>query len=156
MADFSPKDYVHVSLSERMLLTLKEKFGKENALYETAKFNRASREGYMTFSTNIFPKNRGDARRIYLEARGVVKAVIENHIGENGEIIEYEISEGRIFDGGRAWFYILEGFIVEAYCFTCKSVSFTRVLHELDPRKGAEWVSVDVDENADTPWFNES
>lgn len=155
MADFPLKDEVHVSLSERMLSALKEKFGKEKDLYEPAKFNYASRRGYMTFSTNLFPKNRGDARRIYLEARGIVKAVIEDHVGENGEIIEYEVSKGRIFDGGKAWFYVLEGFIVEAYCFTCKSVSFTRVLHELDPRRGSEWVSVDVDENTDTPWLDE-
>ncbi|MEM2573105.1 MAG: hypothetical protein QXF77_01670 [Candidatus Jordarchaeales archaeon] len=154
MAGFSSE--AHGLLSERIRLALKRRFEGDSSFSMPAKFNFSSKGAYATFSTNLFPRDKADARKIYLEARVVVKTAIEEHIGEDGEIIEYEVSEGRILDGGRVWFYVLEGFIVEAYCFTCKSISFARVLHERDPRKGDEWVSVDVDENLDTPWFNES
>ncbi|GEM_PF-1703830 len=154
MVGFSFK--VHGLLSEKILLSLKSKFENEDSLSVPVKFSHSLRGTYATFSTNLFPKRKSDVKKIYIDACTVVRAAIVGHIGEEGEIIEYEVSEGRIFDGGKVWFYVLEGFIVEAYCFTCRSVSFARVLHEKDPRRENEWVSVDVDENLDTPWFNES
>ncbi|MEM1657960.1 MAG: hypothetical protein QXK94_02900 [Candidatus Jordarchaeales archaeon] len=143
----------HASMSEGIRLALSGKFGVEGEYYEAARFTVASKGGYTTLSTNIFPKNNNYAGRIYLEAREIVRNTIVEHVGRNGEVIECEVLRGRIIDGGEVWFHVLEGTVVEAYCFACESISFVRVLHEQDPRSGREWVSVDVDENLETPWF---
>lgn len=145
----------HVSMSKEICLALSERFGVEGEYHETARFSMSSRGGYTTFSTNIFPRSNSYAGRVYLEARDIVRGAVMGHVGRDGEVIEYEVSRGRVIDGGEVWFYVLEGTVVEAYCFACESVSFVRVLHEQDPRSGREWVSVDVDENFETPWFEE-
>ncbi|MHA1606724.1 MAG: hypothetical protein ACTSWP_04160 [Candidatus Freyarchaeota archaeon] len=92
---------------------------------------------------------------MFAEACRTARGIVERHVGDNGEIIECKVDEGCIIDGGKPWFNIIRGYILETYCFTCKSVTFIRVLHEKDPRRNVEWVSVDVDENLKTPWFKE-
>jgi hypothetical protein len=125
-------------------------------LSEGLRFKRKEKGNAVIVTTNIYLKNSSEFCEFVSHISSVVESIIKKHLALNGEIIKLSIESGTVSDGGEVWFEVVEGVMFEVYCFTCRSISFVRVLHEkqLYGEKN-EWISLDVDEYLDSQWFEE-
>lgn len=87
---------------------------------------------------------------------GIIE-IIEDELRDlrNGEYQKMEISGGENIDSGIRQTEILRGICYEIYCFDCLSMYYLRVLWERGIFYQREWISVDMDEILNSPWFLE-
>ncbi len=74
-------------------------------------------------------------------------------LAKNGEIQTIDIQAGRNIDLGIEQTKILNGKFFEFYCYTCFSIAFIRILLEEGIYYKQRWISIDIDEILNTPWF---
>ena len=72
---------------------------------------------------------------------------------ERGEVILSEGS-GIVWDVGRTSLRVRRSVLAEVYDYDHLSVAFLR-LYELEDEEGRRWVSLYVDLNPETPWWDE-
>jgi hypothetical protein len=83
----------------------------------------------------------------------VIEEKIENTLKSHlpkGEKIISEIKGGDIIDGGKPYFKILGGYVIEFYDYDKTTSVFIRNYHISDG--GKDWVAVYIDQNPKTPW----
>jgi len=146
----------HGFLSGEISSGVEEILGEDSRVAKRFRFTRKERENAVIVTTNIYLRKKSQFPEFVSYLTGIVKSIIENHIGLNGEIIRLDVRGGVISDRGEIWFEVIGGVVFEVYCFTCRSISFVRILHEkqLYGEKN-EWISLDVDEYRDSQWFEE-
>ena len=144
----------HGFLSGEISSGVEEILGEDSRVAKRFRFTRKERGNAVIVTTNIYLRKKSQFPEFVSYLTGIVKSIIENHIGLNGEIIRLDVRGGVISDRGEIWFEVIGGVVFEVYCFTCRSISFVRILHEkqLYGEKN-EWISLDVDEYRDSQWF---
>jgi len=146
----------HGFLSSEISSGVEEILGEDSRVAKRFRFTRKERGNAVIVTTNIYLRKKSQFPEFVSHLASIVKSIIENHIGLNGEIIRLDVEGGVISDRGETWFEVIGGVVFEVYCFTCRSISFVRILHEkqLYGEKN-EWISLDVDEYRDLQWFEE-
>ncbi len=146
----------HGFLSGEISVQVESVLREDVRLAERVKFKRKERGNTIILTTNIYLRDKSLLSEFVSYIANIVELVIEKHLALNGEIIKTNIESGTVSDRGEVWFEIVDGAMFEVYCFACSSISFVRVLHErqLYGEKN-EWISLDVDEYRDSPWFEE-
>ncbi|MFB0560856.1 MAG: hypothetical protein ACETWM_06565 [Candidatus Lokiarchaeia archaeon] len=146
----------HGSLSSEIIAGIEDILSGDSRLSELVKFKRKERGNANIVTTNIYLKEKSLLGEFVSYISDGVESIIEKHLALNGEIIKLKIERGTVSDRGEVWFEIVNGVVFEVYCFTCKAISFVRVLHEkqLYGEKN-EWISLDMDEYLDSQWFEE-
>jgi hypothetical protein len=149
-------NHKHDFLSSEISAEVENVFGGDLRLSEGLKFKRKEKWNMVIVTTNIYLKEKSQLHEFLSHISSVLESIIKKHLELNGEIIKLGISGGTVDDRGEIWFEVVEGVIFEVYCFTCKSISFVRVLHEKQLYgEKKEWISIDVDEYLDSQWFEE-
>lgn len=147
----------HDFLSSEISAEIEDVFCEDSRLSEVLKFKRKEKGSAVIVTTNIYLKEKAQLPEFLLHISSVLESIIKKHLAFNGEIIKLGINGGIVNDRGEVWFEVVEGVIFEVYCFTCRSISFVRVLHEKQLYgEKKEWISVDVDEYLDSQWFEEN
>ncbi|MBS7250395.1 MAG: hypothetical protein KIH08_07370 [Candidatus Freyarchaeota archaeon] len=146
----------HGSLSGEISSEVRNILRGDSRLLEEAKFKRKEKENAIIWTTNIYLKDKSQLSEFVSYIADVVESILERHLASDGEIIRLSVGSGTVSDRGEIWFGIVGGVVFEVYCFTCRSISFVRILHEkqLYGEKN-EWVSLDIDEYLDSQWFEE-
>lgn len=128
----------------------------DSRLLVEAKFKCKEKEDAIIWTTNIYLRDKSQLSEFVSYIADVVESILDKHLASDGEIIRLSVGGGTVSDRGEIWFEIVDGVVFEVYCFTCRSISFVRVLHEkqLYGEKN-EWVSLDIDEYLDSRWFEE-
>ncbi len=91
----------------------------------------------------------------YEKIISAIKKALKSNVGPEGEIIELTLSTGEILDMGKPEFKILRGKVFEVYSFKHNSSAIIRITVETDLQSGKKWVSIDVDEQSPSLWFEE-
>lgn len=146
----------HGSLSSEISAAIENILSGDLRLSRPVKFKRKEKGNVNIATTNIYLKEKSLLGDFVSYISNSVESIIEKHLALNGEIIKLNIESGTVSDRGEVWFEIVDGVVFEVYCFTCKAISFVRVLHEkqLYGEKN-EWISLDMDEYLDSQWFEE-
>ena len=146
----------HGSLSNEIAAEIEDILIGDMRLSERVKFKRKEKGNAIIVTTNLYLKEKSMLYEFVSYIANIVESIIEKHLALNGEIIKSNIESGTVSDRGEIWFEIVNGVVFEVYCFTCKAISFVRVLHEkqLYGEKN-EWISLDMDEYLDSQWFEE-
>lgn len=108
----------------------------------------------MTVTWNIFPTAKTDLPDL---VQMLAKTIDNNLKDINGEIIEFNLSNGTIRDSGVQEFQILTGKTWEVYLYKPETFIYLRLLYESrtdDPDN--KWISIDVDIVLDSAWFTTS
>jgi hypothetical protein len=149
-------DQEHGFLSSEISAGVEDVLSGDLRLSEILKFKRKEKGNAVIVTTNIYLKEKSELYEFVSHISSIVESIIKKHLALNGEIIKLSIERGTVSDRGEVWFEIVEGVVFEVYCFTCRSISFVRVLHEkqLYGEKN-EWISLDIDEYLDSQWFEE-
>ena len=106
----------------------------------------------MTVTWNIFPTANLDLTDLL---QMLAKTIANNLKDINGEIIEFNLANGKIRDRGVQEFQILTGKTWEVYLYEPETFIYLRLLYESrtdDPDK--KWISIDMDIVLDSAWFN--
>jgi hypothetical protein len=146
----------HDFLSSEISAGIEDILSGDLRLSRGVKFGRKEKGNAIIVTTNIYLKEKSLLGEFFSYISNSVGLIIEKHLALNGEIIKMNIERGTVSDRGEVWFEIIEGVVFEVYCFTCRAISFVRVLHEkqLYGEKN-EWISLDIDEYLDSQWFEE-
>ncbi len=105
--------------------------------------NKNVREGFTTATSIIENSDVESIRRL-------VETVLAPYLA-NGEKISSTLSKGEIFDGGKAYFEILSGQIIEYYHYPSTTSLFIRIYKISSGEK--DWIAIYLDENKNTPWW---
>ncbi len=81
----------------------------------------------------------------------LVEQALEKYV-PNGEKIITKIDEGKIFDSGKVYFNIRDGYVIEFYDYKTTTSVFIRIYWISDEIK--EWIAVYIDQNPATPWWD--
>jgi hypothetical protein len=101
---------------------------------------------------NIFPENPGEEIEIFDSIQKLINHKLESY--EEGELLQYEISKGRILDSGSEAFIISRGFSWDLYIYQPETFIYIRLLQEKNIEKDSnEWISVDIDLIKQSAWF---
>ncbi|MBI4362323.1 MAG: hypothetical protein HY558_04035 [Euryarchaeota archaeon] len=144
-------------LTQRTLAALSDKFEKDPRLERPFQPNQGEEGKVQVAGVNLYPK-RGQAQEVFEDVSAHLEERMRQRVLDCGEIQVLEGAHGENVDIGVRQAQILQGKYMEIYCFNCFSVVFLRILLEEGLTKttqGKQWVSVDVDEIRDSPWFKE-
>ncbi|MGQ9720024.1 MAG: hypothetical protein ACUVXA_01740 [Candidatus Jordarchaeum sp.] len=146
----------HGFLSSEISAGIEDVLGGDPRLSEGVKFRRKEKGNSVIVTSNIYLNEKTLLSELVSYISGIVQKIIEKHLALDGEIIKLNIDKGTVSDRGEIWFEVVSGVIFEVYCFTCRSISFVRILHErqLYGEKN-EWISLDMDECLDSQWFED-
>jgi len=101
---------------------------------------------------NIFPKNLEETKEIFNSIQDLFSQKLESY--EEGELLQYEISKGRILDSGSEAFIISRGFSWDLYIYQPEIFVYIRLLQEKSIEiDNNEWISVDIDLIKQSAWF---
>jgi len=101
---------------------------------------------------NIFPENPKETTEIFDSIQNLLNQKLESY--EEGELLQYEISKGRILDSGSEAFIISRGFSWDLYIYQPEIFVYIRLLQEKSIQKdNNEWISVDIDLIKNSAWF---
>ena len=101
---------------------------------------------------NIYPENPREAKEIFNSIQKILNQKLEDY--EDGELLQYEISKGRILDSGSEAFIISRGFSWDLYIYQPEIFVYFRLLLERGLEKDTvEWISVDIDLIKQSAWF---
>ncbi len=141
--------------SERVMGLL-EPFRKDPRLAKPFEPGIKRRESVAVAWANLYPK-KGLAEELYKDVAKAVEQGVRKLVLDCGEVQTLE-GHGENVDLGLKQTLLLQGRYFEVYCFNCYSVTFVRVHLEeglTKDKRGQQWVSVDVDEVAKSPWFED-
>jgi hypothetical protein len=101
---------------------------------------------------NIFPRNSVETINIFDSIQVLLGQKLEAF--KEGELLQYEISNGRILDSGSEAFIISRGFSWDLYLYEPEIFVYIRLLQEKTLEKDKnEWISVDIDLIKQSAWF---
>ena len=101
---------------------------------------------------NIFPRNPEEKAEIFDFIRNLFCQKLESY--EEGGLLQYEISKGRILDSGSEAFLISRGFSWDLYVYQPEIFVYIRLLQEKNiGMNHNEWISVDIDLIKQSAWF---
>lgn len=148
---------IMASLSSELHDAIVDYLAKIDGLIRSPTMTRKSRGKYSVYSGNYFFK---DSTRIPVtmnEVSVVIENAIKAHVNSRGELIKSIVGSGEIWDSGKRYFEVKGGFHFEVYCYDCRSLTFIRLAHEKTLYYPAsEWLSIDIDEDQDTVWLEET
>jgi hypothetical protein len=119
----------------------------QSGLKEISKVQKVNDEG--DFKTGMSIIEGEDT----VDIKKKVEKALEKYV-PNGEKIITRIWEGEIFDSGKAYFNIMEGYIIEFYEYKTTTSVFIRIYRISDKIK--DWIAVYIDQNLATPWWDKS
>lgn len=132
---------------------VKEKFKDDDRLDEKFDIKIEKNQKYTIGTTNIYP--RKNCIKVFFEdIANFVEENLKEHLKEKGEIQITRISSGKNIDLGIKQANILDGRYFEIYCYKCFSIVFLRMWVEEGLYVKKSWISIDIDELLDTPWFS--
>jgi hypothetical protein len=117
-----------------------------SGLQGISEYAKVRKQGEYIAASARFPSSAYDKIFERIEAR--VEPIIRN-----GEKIINEISKGEIIDSGVRQFSISRGVFMEVYDYTSNSAIFIRLYQITDGENN--WLSLYVDENPSTPWWDD-
>ncbi|MFX0172191.1 MAG: hypothetical protein ACFE9L_09740 [Candidatus Hodarchaeota archaeon] len=100
---------------------------------------------------NIFSKNEKDLNVLYNGLTGTINQLLDEI---KGEVIQYELSKGKIIDSGVFEFQINLGKTWDIYLYDPEIFIYLRLLLEsriANPKE--KWISLDIDLVIDSAWF---
>jgi hypothetical protein len=101
---------------------------------------------------NIYPRTPEEVTDIFDSIQNLLSHKLVNF--EGGELLMYEISEGRILDSGSDAFIISRGFSWDLYIYQPEIFVYIRLLQEKKIQTDDnEWISVDIDLIRQSAWF---
>ena len=101
---------------------------------------------------NIYPRSPEEVTDIFDNIQNLLSKKLVNY--EEGELLMYEISEGRILDSGSDAFIISRGFSWDLYIYQPEIFVYIRLLQEKKiETDDNEWISVDIDLIRQSAWF---
>jgi len=101
---------------------------------------------------NIYPRSPKEVTDIFDSLQNLLGKKLVDF--EEGELLMYEISEGRILDSGSDAFLISRGFSWDLYIYQPEIFVYIRLLQEKKIEKDDnEWISVDIDLIRQSAWF---
>jgi len=109
---------------------------------------------YITGTTNIYPK-KDNIDDFFVDISNFIEKKLKERLKKDGEIQITKISSGQNIDLGIKQANIIEGRYFEIYCYKCFSIVFLRIWLEEGIYVKKKWISVDVDELLETPWFKD-
>ncbi|MDY6958895.1 MAG: hypothetical protein SVK08_07020 [Halobacteriota archaeon] len=109
--------------------------------------------GYTIGTTNLYP-TEGQEVDLFNDLVSSLEDYLKDHLNEKGEIQILRVSSGENIDIGIKQANVLCGRVFEMYCYKCFSITFLRVWLEEGIFIKKRWISVDVDELTETPWFS--
>jgi|GEM_PF-4984013 len=110
--------------------------------------------GYTIGTTNLYPLE-GQEVDLFNDLVFRLEEYLKDHLRESGEVQILKISSGENIDIGIKQADVIGGRVFEMYCYKCFSITFLRVWLEEGIFIKKRWISVDVDELTDTPWFKD-
>ncbi|MEM2925039.1 MAG: hypothetical protein QXJ68_05055 [Methanocellales archaeon] len=102
-------------------------------------------------TVNIYFKDEA----IFQELANYAEEFLIKVAREAGEIQIIDIQNGKNIDLGIEQARILNGKFFEFYCYHCFSITFIRILLEEGIYYKQRWISIDLDEILNTPWFKD-
>lgn len=133
-----------------------EPFRKDPRLARPFQPGIKRREPVAVAWANLYPK-KGLAEELYRDVAEAVEQGVRKSVLDCGEV-QMLAGQGENVDLGLRQALLVHGEYLEVYCFNCYSVTFVRVHLEeglTKDKRGQQWVSVDVDEVAKSPWFED-
>lgn len=101
---------------------------------------------------NIYPRSPEEVIDIFDSIQNLLSKKLVDF--EEGELLMYEISEGRILDSGSDAFLISRGFSWDLYIYQPEIFIYIRLLQEKKiETDDNEWISVDIDLIRQSAWF---
>ncbi|MCK5346505.1 MAG: hypothetical protein KAR20_24015 [Candidatus Heimdallarchaeota archaeon] len=101
---------------------------------------------------NIYPRSPEEVNDIFDSIQNLLGKKLVDF--EEGELLMYEISEGRILDSGSDAFLISRGFSWDLYIYQPEIFVYIRLLQEKKiETDDNEWISVDIDLIRQSAWF---
>jgi len=119
---------------------------------KTLPLKQRNRGNNSIFTWNIFHENPEETIEIFESIQNVINQKLESY--EEGELLQYEISKGRILDSGSEAFLISKGFSWDLYIYQPEIFVYIRLLLEKNiEMDNNEWISVDIDLIKQSAWF---
>ena len=142
------------SITENIFNIVSSKFNEDKRLQKKFNVNIKKDIRYIIGTTNIFPKIKY-RNEIFFEIVKLIETELTDTKKFYGEIQKIEIKKGENIDIGIKQVEIINGRYYELYCYKCYSLIFLRLWLEkgLAVSKNKIWISIDIDEILDTPWF---
>ncbi|MHA2113677.1 MAG: hypothetical protein ACXAC6_00105 [Candidatus Hodarchaeales archaeon] len=101
---------------------------------------------------NIYPRSPEEVTDIFDSIQNLLSQILVDF--EEGELLMYEISEGRILDSGSDAFLISRGFSWDLYIYQPEIFVYFRLVQEKKiETDDNEWISVDIDLIRQSAWF---
>lgn len=140
-------------LASKFFKTVEAKFKGDERLEKPLEAKIYNKDNYTIGSANIYFKLESEA--FFQELVSYAEDFLTDFAEAGGEIQIADIQAGKNIDLGAEQTRILAGKIFEVYCYKCFSIAFIRILLEEGIYYRQSWVSIDIDEIANTPWFSE-
>ena len=138
-----------VEITNQLELYLEKKFPTR---IKTLPVKQRDRGINSILTWNIFPENPGEEIKIFDSIQNLINQKLESY--EEGELLQYEISKGRILDSGSEAFIISRGYSWDLYIYQPETFVYIRLLQEKNLEKdNQEWISVDIDLIKQSAWF---
>ncbi len=101
---------------------------------------------------NIYPRSPEEITELFESIQSLLDKKLVDF--EEGELLMYKISEGRILDSGTDAFLISRGFSWDLYIYEPEIFVYIRILQEKKlEMDNNEWISVDIDLIRQSAWF---
>ena len=133
---------------------IEKEFKDDTRLDEAFKIKIEEVSKYITGTTNIYPK-KDNIDNFFVDISNFIEEKLKEHLKKDGEIQITKISSGQNIDLGIKQANIIDGRYFEMYCYKCFSIVFLRIWLEEGIYVKKKWISIDVDELLETPWFKE-
>ncbi|MHA1512489.1 MAG: hypothetical protein ACTSRJ_00280 [Candidatus Hodarchaeales archaeon] len=149
MTEREPLPSILVEITNQLEKYLEKKFPNR---MKTLPVKQRDRGINSILTWNIFPENPGEEIEIFDSIQKLINLKLESY--EEGELLQYEISKGRILDSGSEAFIISRGFSWDLYIYQSETFIYIRLLKEKNIEKDSnEWISVDIDLIKQSAWF---
>lgn len=135
----------------KLCSAIEGKFKGDCRLEKPICFKIERAEQYTIGTVNIYFKEIA----IFQELASYAEEFLLEVARENGEIQIIDIQAGRNIDLGVEQAKILNGKFFEFYCYNCFSITFIRILLEEGIYYKNRWISIDMDEILNPPWFKD-
>jgi hypothetical protein len=101
---------------------------------------------------NVFPDFENNLEEVYNDCQTLLQSELEKIT--DGELLEYNIGNGRILDAGLDAFIIRKGMSWDLYLYQKELLIYIRLLHETSKENPEnEWLSIDIDLIEKSAWF---
>lgn len=106
---------------------------------------------------NLYPEE-DCVEDMFRDVSNAIEKKMKEYFDDKGEVQVFSGGSGENIDIGVKQALIKNGKFFEIYCFNCYSLTFIRIWLEeglIKTTRGKKWISIDVDEILDSPWFKE-